>query len=63
MKSIGYIRVSTIEQANEGVSLNVQRAKIKAYAEMKELKRMIKDGELDSNRIKEIKEYSKKMEI
>ena len=31
MKAIGYIRVSTSEQANQGVSLKVQRAKIEAY--------------------------------
>jgi site-specific DNA recombinase len=32
MKAVGYIRVSTNEQANEGVSLDAQRAKIEAYA-------------------------------
>ena len=29
--AIGYIRVSTEEQANEGVSLDAQRAKLVAY--------------------------------
>jgi site-specific DNA recombinase len=31
-KAIGYVRVSTTEQAEEGVSLDAQREKIKAYA-------------------------------
>lgn len=31
-KAIGYVRVSTVEQAEEGVSLDSQREKIKAYA-------------------------------
>jgi DNA invertase Pin-like site-specific DNA recombinase len=34
MKTLGYIRVSTDEQAQEGVSLDAQRAKITAYAEL-----------------------------
>jgi site-specific DNA recombinase len=32
MKAIGYIRVSTDEQATDGVSLEIQRAKVEAYA-------------------------------
>ena len=36
MKAIGYVRVSTDEQADRGVSLDNQRAKIRAYAEVKE---------------------------
>jgi len=36
MKAIGYTRVSTEDQAREGVSLEAQRAKIKAYAELKD---------------------------
>jgi len=35
MKAIGYIRVSTDEQAREGISLDNQRAKIEAYCEYK----------------------------
>ena len=31
MKAIGYIRVSTQKQADEGVSLEAQRAKIEAW--------------------------------
>jgi DNA invertase Pin-like site-specific DNA recombinase len=37
MKAIGYIRVSTEEQAAHGVSLDAQRAKIEAYALTKDL--------------------------
>lgn len=37
MKAIGYIRVSTEDQAKEGVSLENQRNKIQAYAELKNL--------------------------
>ena len=37
MKAIGYIRVSTEDQAREGVSLENQRAKIQAYAQLKDL--------------------------
>lgn len=34
MKVIGYVRVSTQEQASEGVSLAAQEAKIRAYCEL-----------------------------
>jgi DNA invertase Pin-like site-specific DNA recombinase len=37
MKAIGYIRVSTEEQAAHGISLDAQRAKIEAYAVTKDL--------------------------
>ena len=37
MKAIGYIRVSTDDQAREGVSLDNQKAKIKAYCDLKDL--------------------------
>ena len=36
-RTIGYIRVSTQEQANEGVSLDNQEYKIKAYSDLKDL--------------------------
>lgn len=36
-KAIGYVRVSTEEQAREGVSLAAQEAKIRAYAELYDL--------------------------
>lgn len=34
MKAIGYIRVSTEEQVSEGVSLEAQRAKVAAWADL-----------------------------
>lgn len=36
-RAVGYIRVSTDQQANEGVSLDAQRARIDAYCELQEL--------------------------
>lgn len=37
MRAIGYVRVSTEDQAQEGVSLDNQKAKIRAYATLKDL--------------------------
>ena len=37
IKAIGYIRVSTDEQAKEGVSLENQEAKIRSYCDLKDL--------------------------
>jgi len=37
MKAIGYIRVSTEKQSNEGISLDDQKNKIKEYANLKDL--------------------------
>jgi site-specific DNA recombinase len=37
MKAIGYIRVSTEDQAKEGVSLDNQESKIKSYASLNDL--------------------------
>ncbi len=37
MKVIGYIRVSTEEQASNGQSLDTQRAKIEGYAKLYDL--------------------------
>lgn len=37
MSAIGYIRVSTEDQAKEGVSLDNQRSKINAYCQLKDL--------------------------
>lgn len=37
MKAIGYIRVSSEEQAKEGISLAAQEAKIRAFAELHDL--------------------------
>ncbi len=36
-KAVGYVRVSTDEQARDGVSLEAQKARIRAYAEAKGL--------------------------
>jgi len=46
MKAIGYTRVSTDEQAREGVSLDNQRTKITAYCELHDLElvEVIEDG-------------------
>ena len=38
MKAIGYIRVSTEEQAREGISLEAQEEKIKKYVDLHNLK-------------------------
>ena len=40
MKAVGYVRVSTEEQAREGVSLEVQEDKIKKYADLHNLELM-----------------------
>ncbi len=37
MKAVGYIRVSTIGQANDGVSLDNQKEKIQAYCKLKDI--------------------------
>jgi site-specific DNA recombinase len=36
-KAVGYVRVSTTEQAVDGISLDMQRAKIRAYAALEDL--------------------------
>jgi DNA invertase Pin-like site-specific DNA recombinase len=37
VKAVGYIRVSTEEQANSGVSLDAQKAKLQAYVALYEI--------------------------
>lgn len=37
MKAIGYVRVSTEEQAEQGVSIEAQEAKIRSYGQMRNL--------------------------
>ena len=37
MKAVGYIRVSTEEQARNGISLDMQRAKVAAYAALEDM--------------------------
>ena len=46
LKAIGYVRVSTEEQATEGVSLEAQQSKLRAYAELRgiELTEIIVDA-------------------
>ena len=36
--AVGYVRVSTLEQASEGVSLDAQRDKIRAYCKFNSIK-------------------------
>lgn len=45
MKAIGYVRVSTEEQAKEGISLDNQTSKIKTYCESQdwELEKVFSD--------------------
>ncbi len=54
MKAIGYVRVSTEEQARGGISLDMQRAKIEAYAllEEMELVEIVEDAGLSGCSIK-----------
>lgn len=55
IKAIGYIRVSTLEQANEGISLLAQANKIRAYAELHdelELIEVIEDAGISGTTMK-----------
>jgi DNA invertase Pin-like site-specific DNA recombinase len=54
MKAIGYVRVSTEDQAREGVSLDNQRAKIRTYCELKdfELVEIIEDAGISAKNLK-----------
>lgn len=53
-KAVGYVRVSTEEQAREGVSLSMQEAKIRLYAQTYELElvEIIRDEGLSAKSIK-----------
>ena len=53
-KAIGYIRVSTQSQASEGVSLEAQEAKIKAWCELNsyELVQIFKDAGISGSSLK-----------
>lgn len=48
MKAIGYVRVSTSQQAEDGVSLDAQEAKVRAYCSLYgiELAGLVSDGAL-----------------
>lgn len=54
MQAIGYIRVSTLEQSREGVSMEMQAAKIRAYAELNdfELIEIVSDDGISAKAIK-----------
>lgn len=54
MKAIGYIRVSTARQASEGVSLDAQRAKLTAWADLNgyELVSVFEDAGISGARTK-----------
>lgn len=53
-KAIGYVRVSTSEQATEGISLDNQKAKIKAYCDLNdiELIEIIEDAGFSGKNLK-----------
>ena len=70
MKAMGYVRVSTEEQAREGISLEAQEAKIKAYVELHNLGEVeiirdeLKSGkDLNREGIQEIIRLAKEREI
>jgi len=52
-RAVGYIRVSTEEQSREGISLDMQAAKIRAYAELNdlELKEIVQDDGISGKSI------------
>ncbi len=54
MRAVGYIRVSTEEQSREGVSLEMQQSKIRAYAELNDLElvEIIEDAGISGKSIK-----------
>lgn len=54
MSAVGYIRVSTEDQAKEGVSLDNQRSKIEAYSQLKDLEllEIIEDAGISAKNLK-----------
>jgi len=54
MSAIGYARVSTEDQAKEGVSLDNQKSKIKAYCQLKdlELREIVEDAGLSAKNLR-----------
>ncbi|PKN67573.1 MAG: recombinase [Deltaproteobacteria bacterium HGW-Deltaproteobacteria-15] len=54
MVAIGYIRVSTEDQAKEGVSLDSQRSKIQAYCHLKDLtlREIIEDAGISAKNLR-----------
>ena len=54
MTAIGYVRVSTEDQAKEGVSLDNQKSKILAYCQLKDLNlaEIIEDAGISAKNLK-----------
>ncbi len=54
MKAVGYVRVSSEDQAKEGVSLSNQKAKIHAYCDLKDLQlvTILEDAGLSAKNLK-----------
>jgi DNA invertase Pin-like site-specific DNA recombinase len=54
MKAVGYVRVSSEDQAKEGVSLSNQKAKIQAYCDLKDLEliNILEDAGLSAKNLK-----------
>ena len=54
MTAVGYVRVSTEDQAKEGVSLDNQKSKIKAYCELKdlELREIVEDAGISAKNLR-----------
>lgn len=54
MKAVGYVRVSSEDQAKEGVSLEAQKNKIRMYAELKDmdLTEIIEDAGISAKNLK-----------
>ncbi len=50
-RTVAYLRVSTDKQADRGVSLDAQRAKLKAYAELYELELVWRQARRQARRV------------
>lgn len=63
MKAIAYVRVSTIEQADEGVSVDAQQATVRAYCTLRglELAEIIVDAAVSGGKTLESREGGKRI--
>jgi site-specific DNA recombinase len=63
MRAIGYVRVSTIEQADEGVSIDAQESTIRAYCAMRglELAEIVVDAAVSGGKRLELREGGKRI--
>src|SRR4030043_1815528 len=54
MTAVGYVRISTEDQAKEGVSLDNQKSKIKAYCQLEdlELREIVEDAGLSAKNLR-----------